>query len=119
MAIPTQSDINAMNAGNVLDVFTSEAINIHMALNASEQDWITFPSLWSERLRRQLELPVQNPLPTGVPVYASTYNLQWTSDADLAQDAIDNCGLSYGGQDDAAARCRFLVTQAMERLGLP
>lgn len=115
----TQAQVNALSAGPALNYLTSIAITIHRSLPA---EWFTFPSLYSERLRRQLDLPQTNPLPNGYPTFAGQYDPDWSGSVSGEGDLsalITSLNLSYSDDDQSRpAKCKFIVTSAMQALGM-
>lgn len=113
----TRDQVEALEAGAALNHLVSIAIQVHRCVS-SDTDWFTYPSLWSERLRRQLDLPQTNPLPSGYPVYAGEYDPDWSGEDSTMTELISFLGLNYIGPDTAVGRAKFVVLGAMDLVGL-
>lgn len=107
----TQADIATLPASDDLNERVSLAIHTYLLLQSG---W-TFPSLESERLRRHLGLPPTHP-GVLIPTYAAP---DWSGSLNSELSTLfSDIGISYYGADNALAKSRWFVAQAMNALGM-
>ena len=118
----TKAYISGLTSGDELNARTIDAAMV-LRFVRDLGDTALYPSLYNERLRRQLNIP--NPYPwTSFPVYAvSADPTPVPNVSGVAADALElaeHCGVEVdvGDEDDAVAICIEIIHAAQDEMGI-
>lgn len=112
--------INGLEPGLELDWYTTESALGWAILDwhAPGEEW-AWPSLITERLRRQIGEP--SPFPGSYPTYAQAYTPNWSGEQAMVYALMVEMGISDGFTElsDAEEMCKVICASYLERIEYP